>query len=80
MNPLVLTPSAKRDVSDIWEYIAGDSIEAADRVLNALDSALAKLAAARRPPKKRKIPALALDGPRRFNFIFKLTTSTASIA
>jgi plasmid stabilization system protein ParE len=27
---------ARQDVNDIWDYIAGDNIEAADRVLEAL--------------------------------------------
>jgi toxin ParE1/3/4 len=44
MKRYVLTPSAKRDVNDIWDYIANDNIEAADRVLNALESAMVKLA------------------------------------
>ena len=44
MKRYVLTPSAKRDVNDIWDYIANDSIEAADRVLDALESAMVKLA------------------------------------
>jgi plasmid stabilization system protein ParE len=39
----LLTPSAKRDINDIWDYIADDSIEAADRVLDALESAMIKL-------------------------------------
>jgi plasmid stabilization system protein ParE len=39
MKRYVLTPSAKRDVNDIWDYIANDNIEAADRVLDALESA-----------------------------------------
>ena len=33
MKRFVLTPRAKQDVNDIWDYIADDSIEAADRVL-----------------------------------------------
>jgi plasmid stabilization system protein ParE len=33
MKRYVLTPSATKDVNDIWDYIANDSIEAADRVL-----------------------------------------------
>jgi plasmid stabilization system protein ParE len=37
MKPFILTPSAERDISDIWDYIADDSIEAADRVLEALE-------------------------------------------
>jgi plasmid stabilization system protein ParE len=44
MKRYVLTPSAKRDINDIWDYIAADSIEAADRVLDALESAMIKLA------------------------------------
>jgi len=43
MKPLVLTPRAEQDVSDIWDYIADDSIEAADRVLAALEKALHRL-------------------------------------
>jgi plasmid stabilization system protein ParE len=44
MKRFVLTPRAKQDVSDIWDYIAADNIEAADRVLDALERALVKLA------------------------------------
>lgn len=44
MKRYVLTPSAKRDVDDIRDYIANDNIEAAGRVLNALESAMLKLA------------------------------------
>ena len=44
MKPFILTPRAEQDLSDIWDYIAGDSIEAADRVLAALEKALHKLA------------------------------------
>ena len=44
MKRYVLTPSANKDINDIWDYIAGDNIEAADRVLNALQSAIIKLA------------------------------------
>lgn len=44
MKRYVLTPRAKRDVNDIWDYIASDNIEAADRVLDALESAMVKLA------------------------------------
>jgi plasmid stabilization system protein ParE len=40
----VLTPRARQDVNDIWDYIADDNIEAADRVLGALDNAMVKLA------------------------------------
>ena len=44
MKPFILTPRAEQDVSDVWDYIADDSIEAADRVLAALEKALHKLA------------------------------------
>jgi len=44
MKPFVLTPRAEQDVSDIWDYIADDNIEAADRVLDALENAMVKLA------------------------------------
>jgi len=44
MNRFVLTPRAKQDVNDIWDSIADHNIEAADRVIGALHSAMAKLA------------------------------------
>ena len=44
MKRFILTPRAKQDVNDIWDYIANDNIEAADRVLDALDNAMIKLA------------------------------------
>jgi plasmid stabilization system protein ParE len=44
MKPFILTPRAAQDLGDIWEYIADDNIEAADRVLAALEKAMHKLA------------------------------------
>lgn len=44
MKSFVLTPSAEQDVSDIWDYIADDNIEAANRVLDVLESTMLKLA------------------------------------
>ena len=44
MKRFILTKAAKQDVNDIWDYIANDNIEAADRVLDALESAMVKLA------------------------------------
>ena len=44
MKRFILTPRAKQDVNDIWDYIANDNIEAADRVLDALVNAMIKLA------------------------------------
>lgn len=43
MKPFILTPLADQDVSDIYDYIADDSIEAADRVLDALERTMLKL-------------------------------------
>jgi plasmid stabilization system protein ParE len=40
----ILTPRAAQDVNDVWNYIADDNIEAADRVLDALHKAIFKLA------------------------------------
>jgi antitoxin ParD1/3/4/toxin ParE1/3/4 len=44
MRRFVLTPRARQDLNDIWDYIADDNIEAANRVLDALDTAMVKLA------------------------------------
>ena len=44
MKPFILTPLAEQDVSEIWDYIANDSIEAADRVLAALEKIMHRLA------------------------------------
>jgi plasmid stabilization system protein ParE len=46
MKRFILTPRARQDVNDIWDYIyiADDNIKAADRVLDALERAMLKLA------------------------------------
>ena len=44
MKRFILTSRAKQDLNDIWDYIANDNIEAANRVLDALDNAMIKLA------------------------------------
>ena len=44
MKGFVLTPRAKQDVNDIWDYIAGDNVEAADRTLETLERAIVSLA------------------------------------
>ena len=44
MTPFVLTSRAEQDIRDIWDYIAGDSIAAADRVLESINQALHRLA------------------------------------
>lgn len=50
MKSFILTPRAVQDVSDIWDYIAEDSIEAADRVLATLEKTMHRW---------RRIPASA---------------------
>jgi antitoxin ParD1/3/4/toxin ParE1/3/4 len=44
MKAFILTPRGAQDVNDIWNYIADDNIEAADRILDALHNAMIKLA------------------------------------
>lgn len=44
MKSFVLTPSADRDLNQIWDYVAQDSIRMADRVLLGLKKALRHLA------------------------------------
>lgn len=44
MIPYVLTPVAERDLNDIWDHIAMDNLDAADRVHQQLESAMRKLA------------------------------------
>ncbi len=44
MKAFVLTPRAEQDIGDIWNYIAADSIDAAERVLEALEKTMYRLA------------------------------------
>jgi toxin ParE1/3/4 len=44
MKRFILTKRAKQDINEIWDYIAGDNIGAADRVLNALEQAMVQIA------------------------------------
>jgi antitoxin ParD1/3/4/toxin ParE1/3/4 len=44
MKSFVVTPLAARDLNEIWDYLATDNIQAADRVLDALVKALRGLA------------------------------------
>lgn len=44
MRRFVLTPRARQDVDDIWKYIADGNLEAADRILEALEHAMLALA------------------------------------
>ena len=45
MSGYALHPNAFADLDEIWEYIAKDNIDAADRVLADIDSVLRILAA-----------------------------------
>ncbi len=44
MRAFVLTRLAARDLSEIWDYLAADNVEAADPVLAALEKGMRKLA------------------------------------
>jgi antitoxin ParD1/3/4/toxin ParE1/3/4 len=44
MSGFVLTAPAEQDLTDIWDYIAADNLDAADRVLDAFASAFERLA------------------------------------
>jgi plasmid stabilization system protein ParE len=44
MNPYILTHFAEQDLNDIWDHIAMDNLDAADRVHQRLESAMRKLA------------------------------------
>lgn len=43
-KPFVITPRAEQDIEDIWECIPADSVDAAGRVLTALERAFYRLA------------------------------------
>jgi antitoxin ParD1/3/4 len=45
MSEFTLAPAARQDLLDIWDYIAVDSLDAADRVRDELFAAMRKLAA-----------------------------------
>lgn len=44
MSPYLLSPDAALDLEDIWEFIAGDSVDQADRWVAKLFDAFEKLA------------------------------------
>ena len=43
MNQFVLHPEAYADLNEIWDYIASDNLDAADRVLDELYNAIRSL-------------------------------------
>ncbi len=44
MNGYVLGVHAQQDLTDLWEYIAEDNLEAADRLIDRLFAAFEKIA------------------------------------
>ena len=44
MSGFVPTAPAERDLTEIWDYLATDNLEAADRVLDAIETAFRRLA------------------------------------
>ncbi|HZU29786.1 MAG TPA: type II toxin-antitoxin system RelE/ParE family toxin [Candidatus Angelobacter sp.] len=62
-----LTPLAARDLNEIWDYLASDSLQAADRELNALEKALHGLV--KNPGKGHKREELA-DSRHRFFLVY----------
>ena len=44
MTPFVLTRLARQDLEEIWDYLAGESPSAAERVLGRIEEAIMKLA------------------------------------
>jgi len=46
MGPYVLTLEAEKDLSEIWHYVAAESLKSADIVLQDIRTALERLAAA----------------------------------
>jgi plasmid stabilization system protein ParE len=43
MSGFVLHPAAFRDINEIWEFIAADNLDAADRILDELRASFEKL-------------------------------------
>jgi toxin ParE1/3/4 len=54
MKPFVLTPRAEQDLNEIWEYIADDNVEAADRVVRAWNEPSASSPVAGHRPSERR--------------------------
>lgn len=61
MKGFVLSPDAAQDLDDIWEYIAADSLEAADRLIGELYDQI--LALASTPGMGHRREDLAEDRP-----------------
>ena len=45
MTPYILAPEALQDLQELWDYIATENLDAADRVIDTLFAAFERLAA-----------------------------------
>lgn len=64
MSGFVLHPEALTDLEDIWEFIAADNLEAADRVLDEIRVAMQSLASF---PRMGHVRADLASRPLRFH-------------
>jgi len=62
MSKFVLHPEARADLDEIWEYIAADNLDAADRVVEEIYNAIGALA--RFPHQGHTRPDLSSRPPR----------------
>ena len=44
MTPVVLTPLARRDIEEIWDYLAAENLRVAERVFKRIEVDVRKLA------------------------------------
>ena len=44
MIPVVLSPLARHDIEAIWDYIAHENLDAADRLIRSFEAAFSRLA------------------------------------
>ena len=65
MKLFVLTPAAEQDISGIWDYIASESVDAAERVLDAIETSLHRLV---RTPKIGHLREELADQRHRFSW------------
>ena len=45
MTPYILAPEALQDLQELWDYIATENLDAADRIIDTLFAAFERLAA-----------------------------------
>jgi len=44
MKKILVTKTARKDLHEIWHYVAHDSVESANRVINAIHAEITKVA------------------------------------